>query len=212
MAFDWRQLGEDFRQKYEGCFCRYRSPLTGKEEVFQIVSVEVNNNSAPNLVLHNDKHGEMFLKYTTDAELDFTFPECGYFQLDDKAIVFSRLFSRQWKKGICSGTATLTFPYPGGFYAPRLDCGNLNAAFKRAPVEPISQAIQRLKEQDLLSTPVSPVMAVGLGRKQELWLWHETSLIGQIDGNTLSVKVPAFQQEVVDHIRDTGDRGAIKVI
>src|SRR4051812_19017429 len=111
MSVNWHQVGTDFHQKYEGTFCRFISPMSKHKEVFSINEIEVLQTTPPNLTLWNPKHGELYLKYTTEAELDFTYPDVGYFQHGKKAFRFTRNYERQWKKGICSATARILYPY-----------------------------------------------------------------------------------------------------
>ncbi len=205
---NWVQIGEDFAQKYEGTFCRYVSPVTQIKEVFQILEIIAHADEPPSIVLFNKKHGEVYLNYTTEAELDFTFPNCGYFQHHDRALLFSRLFPRQWKKGICSATANVHLPYfvYGG---TNLDEDNLASAFNSVSQLSVTQAVKKIKTDDLFSLAISPQLSVGLGKGEELWLWFESDLIGDIKyGNVIEVKTSQFKQEVLDHCRQTGDYAA----
>src|SRR5688500_16962284 len=108
---DWQQIGEDFRQKYEGTFCRYISPLTKQKEIFSVSQLRPKSTTGPDITLFNKRAGESFFNYTTDAELEFSYPECGYFQHEDKALRFYRRYERQWRKGLCANTALVEFPY-----------------------------------------------------------------------------------------------------
>lgn len=205
MKIDWLQIGEDFQQKYEQTFCRYTSPLSGKQEVFHVQRVSPRDNEAPAITIYNKKHGDVLLKYTTDAELDFTFPSCGYFAHQGKALLFNRLYTRQWKKGMCNQTAGVLLPYPYPYGSPGLSEDTIASSFKPRKDQSFTEAAQQMRDAAMFSTPVSATFALGRGQKDELWVWYETEIIGELVGNKLTVHAPHFKQEVMDHVRNTGD-------
>lgn len=204
---DWRQIGEDFRQKYEDTYCRYTSPLSGMKDVFHIAAVIPSAKEAPTLSLINSQHGELLLKYDTEAELDFTFPSVGYFSHKGKAVLFSRKYERQWRKGLCISTAQLIFPYPNRYWGCQWGEEAIKNAFRSSPVKTIKDAVNELTE-GAYSVPISKTMALGVSNCKDVWwLWYEATPIAVMRDDTIELKVPAFRQEVVDHCRRTGDYG-----
>lgn len=202
---DWKQMGDDFAQKYENTYCRYTSPVSGAKEIFLITSVLSSHREAPSLVLYNSKHGELYLKYDTEAELDFTFPEVGYFSHNGRAMLFSKQYQRQWKKGICSNTALIIFPYPNVKSDPQLSEDCLASAFNSTRVKSFDEAIIELNKETF-STPVSKSMALGPSdKKDKWWIWFESEPVAELIGNEIQMKVPQFKQEIYDHCRLTGD-------
>src|SRR5688572_17607554 len=111
MARNWNQIADDFQQKYVGTFCRYLSPLTKRKEVFMVSAVMYNGDAPFDFTLYNPNKGEIMLTYDTDADIDFSYPETGYFQHGKFAYFFRRRNARQWKKGICDGTVRIEWPY-----------------------------------------------------------------------------------------------------
>ena len=209
MSINWQQHGQDFQQKYEGTYCRYTSPLNGKCEVFSLTSVEVHPASPPDLTLFSPKYGEIFLKYTTEAELDFTFPEIGYFSHEGKALRFMRNFERQWRKGICGGTSRVVFPYDQLYevWFPGITHEILESAFKPFERKSISGALLTLDNStNVESEPLTKTLALGVGIKDEdRLLWFENEPIGELKGNNILLHVQDFRQEITDYLRDTGD-------
>lgn len=202
---DWKQMGDDFQQKYESTYCRYTSPVSGVKELFFITAVQPSNREAPSLILYNSKHGELYLKYDTEAELDFTFPDVGYFSHNGKAMLFSKLYQRQWKKGLCSATAMIIFPYPNVAGEPTITEEYLSSAFTPAPVKSFDEAIKELNKETF-SIPVNKSLAVGPSEiKGKWWVWFESEPVAELLGNEIQMKVPQFRQEIYDHCRLTGD-------
>lgn len=206
MSINWGQLGDDFRQKYENTYCRYLSPLTRKNEVFLISSVEVSDERPPVLTLFNKKAGELYLNYDTEAELDFTFPETGYFQHENKALRFYKQHARQWKKGVGGSTAYCAFPYNEFSVTEPVGVTEetLTSAFQRQIV-PISVALRKLQNNEAFSVALNLNMALGLGEeKGSHWLWFDEEVIGTV-GPDIKVEAPNFLQEVQDFVKHTRD-------
>lgn len=208
MAINWAQVGEDFEQKYLGTFCRYVSPVTKERELFSLLEVVVHDTKAPDLTLFNDRHGEIFLRYTGEAELDFTFPEMGNFQHNDRCLRLERSPARQWRKGLCPSTIKVNFPYsrlyPAWSYS--LDEKTLTSAFNGLAPQKISSAVKALNARSMFSVALSPTLSLGLGEKAKThWLWFEEEPVGEVEGETVTIYNPLFIQEVNDFIRDTGD-------
>lgn len=203
---NWPQLGEDFRQKYEGTFCRYRSKTSPKQEVFTVMGVQPQAKEGPHITLYNGRVGDLLLKYTTEAELDFSFPRCRVFQFEKRAVWFSRKFQRQWKKGICEQTASVIFPYGTIIGGDRLQLTEalVSAVFEEAAPKSISSAIEMLKD-DYLSVALNDTLSLGLSEvSNKYWLWFDAAPIGEVT-NSIKIRVPQFEQEVRDFIRDTRD-------
>jgi hypothetical protein len=205
---NWKQIGDDFEQKYVGCFCRYISPLSMATEVFRIMSVTSYGDAPPDLTLFNSRAGELYLSYTTEAELDFSFPSTGYFQKDDKAYFFTKRYERQWKKGLCNTTGTMRFPYNRFAHVENveMDADFVEAAFKPLVPIPISNAAKVVLSGDAFSLALNPFFSLGVGSaKDSCWLWYEQDIIAELVGSTLSVHIPLYLQEVSDFVRDTRD-------
>lgn len=208
MAIDWYQLGADFQQKYEGTYCRYTSPLNKNKEVFLITLVEPSKVQAPVVSLYNEKYGELFLNYITEADLDFSFPEVGYFQNGKRALRFCRNYERQWKKGLCSATGRFIFPYDAirEVSYPQVSQALVEDAFKLFESKSLDGAKKFLDEKQAVSVAMSKTMALGVGVKEgDYWLWFEDEPIGEFRNGKVILKVPEFAQEIKDFLRDTGD-------
>lgn len=205
MARDWEQIAADFQQKYQGTFCRYLSPMTGKKEVFQINAV-VFRDGPPDIHLFHPEYGEIYLKYDSDCDLDFSFPEVGYFQHKDKALLFTRRFQRQWKKGVCDATASADWPYYNLYplYKWNIDCPILENAYKERKLLSLKDGRKALNDGDSISVVLSPVFSLGLGKdKGTHWLWFEDCPIGEVTDEAIRLHVPVFRQELDDYMRDT---------
>lgn len=203
----WEQLGEDFAQKYEGTYCRYLSPLTKKKEIFTITGVGVNSSKGPDLTLFNSKTGELYLNYDTDVELDFSFPEARFFQHENKAMYFHKLHQRQWKKGVCSTTARIKFPYNELYrcVSVNLDENILDSAYQPLLFRSITDGVKTLKDGGF-SVVLNADLSLGLAEKPDrYWLWFHSEIVGFVQDNTLMLYTPEFKQEIEDFIRDTRD-------
>jgi hypothetical protein len=210
---NWAQVGEDFRQKYENCFCRYESPINKQIEVFRILQVEVNAKKGPDLTLFNERVGDLYLTYNTEAELDFTFPETGYFQGERMALMMSRRYERQWKKGLGDATIRIETPYDCVYpitspYSPNTDFNLTEKQVKRMfprPYLSITEGIKLLKDH-IISVALSRRFAVGLGADEKTnWLWYDFAPIAEVVNGKIVMKVSQFTQEVKDYLRSSGD-------
>lgn len=211
---DWQQIGEDFRQKYEGTFCRYISPLTKQKEIFQVSQVRPKGNTGPDITLFNRRAGELFLNYTTDAELDFSYPECGYFQHEDKALRFYRRYERQWRKGLCPNTASIEFPYNSIYPVQSVGFKEevLLSSYSPQKVKSLDEAMRILGKGDCISVVLTKNLALGLAIDEGKYLlWFESEPIAEILGNKVTLHVPQFKQELTDYLREIGDYARIIV-
>ena len=206
---NWHQLGVDFQQKYENTYCRYKSPKTDKVDIYRILAVQPYETRGPDIILCNDTVGDLRLKYQTDAELDFSFPETRYFQSPKGfALMFTRLFQRQWKKGICHTTAKMAFPYTclAKESNPNIDEDLLREAFSPVKIRSISDAFVALEKGNVFSVVLNGMFALGLGRLASChWLWFEHEPIAEVTPSRINLKLPQFKQEIQDFLRDTGD-------
>ncbi len=213
MSVNWLQLGDDFKQKYETTFCHYHSPITKRKEIFQIVNVEPYSVQPPDINLYNDRLGELNLRWTTETELDFEFPEVGYFQHDDRALIFRRLYVRQWKKGICPNTAEIVNPYSsiseGAWSYRHLDAPQLTSAFVPFIRKTLTEGLKTLEAGKALSIALTKRIAVGLGNTSKAHiLWYDQEPVAEVLNNGhIDVREKDFEQEIRDFIRDTGEHG-----
>lgn len=209
MSVNWAQVGEDFRQKYEGTYCRYQSPKTKEKEVFSVMSIEVHDSSPPDIVLYNGRVGDLFLSYKGESELDFSYPAIGMFQYEKKALRFTRRYMRQWKKGVCESTAGIDFPY--GHLAPKYQTciseSTVKAAYDSltATTVSISAAVQKLEKEDYISVALNKEFSLGLSESPKAyWLWYHCDPIGVVS-DVIDLRVKQFTQEMRDFLRDTRD-------
>jgi hypothetical protein len=208
VAINWAQVGEDFEQKYGGCFCRYLSPLNKQKEIYSITDVESHASSPPGITLYNEKNGEIFLNYTTEADLDFTFPPISNFQYKDKALRLEKAYQRQWRKGICATTLKVQFPYSGLYpaWTYHVNEDTLKHAFMPFTPMKISDAVALLDNEEKFSIALSPTLSLGLSHKAgRHWLWYEDMAIGEVTKGQVLVHNPLYIQEVSDFVRDTND-------
>lgn len=204
---NWRQVGDDFRQKYEGTFCRYVSPLSFKQEVCLVTSVESFDSESPRVELFNSRVGELSLKYDGHGELDFEFPPVRYFQSGNKALFFFKNHERQWKKGVCSGTSRIIFPYNKLYNAwnPPIDETTLADAYASPTKRNLTEGIQAL-EGDFLSVVLNDTFAIGHGNKKgDYILWFEQEPVALVTNALVKVEAAHFKQEILDFVRDTND-------
>ena len=214
MSQDWVQIGQDFQQKYQGTFCRYTSPISQHREVFAVAQVIPQAKEGPHIVLFNKRAGELFLNYNTEAELNFDYPECNNFLHDKKCYRFLRAYLRQWKKGICTQTAHVAFPYNEIYpkHMPQLICETLESAFKPKKTVSIKEAIYLIENEKYFSLPLTEELSLGLAdTKDNLWLWFGAAPIGELKKRPnaplreIHLFVPQFKQEMVDFLTRTND-------
>lgn len=173
-----------------------------------VAEVSVSPKSPPDLTLYNDKAGEMYLTYNTEAELDFSFPAVGYFQMGKAAYRFQRNYERQWKKGICPATAVVTFPYNGiwRISIPAISEKSVESAFAPRPIVSLKEGLEKLEKNDWVSTGLTDRLAVGVGNvKDDVLLWFDDEPIAFVKGPTIELKTSLFEQEVKDFLHLTGD-------
>lgn len=205
---NWTQVGQDFSQKYIHTWCRYLSPITKQREIFYIENVTPNSGAGPSVSLYSNKHGNVYLDYCTEAELDFSYPHLQNFQHKKRAMRFVRQHERQYKKGICDATAKVVFPYAHivGNLWPDVNADTLESAFKPLITRTIDQGLDFLGQDNNVSVVLSPHLSLGHGNKpNEYWLWFHTEPVAVVEDRRVVMKVAAFRQEVQDYLRDTGD-------
>ena len=214
MAIDWKAFGEDFEQKYSGSFVRYLSPLSKRKDIFVIVEVGISDRRPPDLTLFSDRHGEIYLNYNGEADLDFTFPQVGNFQHKERCLRFDKKHERQWRKGVCGNTARVSFAYNTLYPAFHLGLNEetLESAYKDFIPCTIADAVKKIQADELFSVALSPTLSLGPGEKENVyWLWFDDEVIGTVIDGQVKIQNSLFQQEVSDFIRDMRDNVRIAV-
>ena len=90
MDINYRQIADDFRQRFLSTFVHIKFKEDMKPELFILRDVQ-DDEKEPWLTFVNKKSGTVRLSYTTECEITFPFPQVGYFNHDDYATLFQRL-------------------------------------------------------------------------------------------------------------------------
>ncbi len=207
MAQNWDQIGRDFAQKYLNTFIRAK--VTGKWEVVFVQEVILGN--PPVLLLKNSTFGDIKLNYDTNFELSFEFPKLGYFLHERRAVIFMRQYLRQFRKGIHVHTTNFDCPYAMFIISCQayLNEELVKSAFESRSLLSLKKAFQKLKDENLLSVPVTNEMALGIHPfKDTLLLWYLSTPIAEyipLD-DRLILREKVFTQEVTDYFRNIEDQ------
>lgn len=207
--FNYRQIADDFRQKYEGTFLHVRVNEKATPELFYLAEVRhVSDKEPPELTLVNSKVGEIQLKYTTECDVEFLWPSPGYFwHRGAYAVLFQRPSSRQWKRGISSANCKLLFPYSLWYPANiAVNEESLREAFNPTYVT-LTDAEAFIKNAQAVSVPLSSSLALGASPSSKVGgsiLWCFGKPIGLFTAGKIVLMENQFAQEVRDYLRDTG--------
>jgi len=206
---NWEQLHNDFRQKYEGCYCNVLLEGYKTSRVFMLDFVE-KTEKAPLLHLRNDEFGEVILKYDdSKSDIEFKLPSIGLYNYRNMPIMVRRLYQRQFRRGICNATVYAS-PIYNGIYSGFgvAGEGHLSEAMVQVlntPTSPISlkEGINALDR--VLGICLSPEFALGLSPRnagQELVLWYYENPVGTVDPSArrLYLKEEQFKQEFTDFV------------
>lgn len=201
MPFNWEQITNDFRQKFEHTFIRVKI-----KEDFEVFFVEqVQYADPPFLILRNKNRGELQLNYDTDFELNFEFPAVGLFDFNGRSYCFVRQYQRQFKRGVCNSTALILSPY-AIFFRSNIGMATdvLQAAFNTPSDRNLDQVLPL--SDSVLSVRLNNHFFVGQDvRKQPTYLfWYMNSVIGEVIDNKVILHELQFKQEVWDYRRQTG--------
>jgi len=208
MAINYRQIGHDFAQKYEGTFVHVAFKPGDKPALFQCAGVASSENGPPMLTLVNKEHGTIKLNYQTECEVSFPFPNCGYFWAENRiAAIFQKKHSRQYRRGICSSTASISCPY-AAFMPMRIPISeeNLQSAFKPVFVQ-LDDAIGFIQMQLALSVPLSSHLAIGASpsdRVSDYIIWFLGKPVATFNNGVIRVREGQFMQEIVDYVKGSG--------
>lgn len=208
MALNWQQISEDYAQKYDKTWGWVT--ITGKErELFYLENVEFTGKE-PFLHLRNNKNGEILLRYDTENEIEFPYPEQGVHQMDKYTVVFFRHYIRQFKKGLCNQTGSIYPPY-GQFipWEPMWKEENLTKLFQKTSNVYYKDAIGLLKH-DHLSVRLDNRFSLGLNVTKDKGiyiLWYLDMPVGYVDyQGKLNLKETQFDQEWRDYLNRCGYR------
>lgn len=197
---DWKQLGSDFKQKYEHCFCNITLEGRTKPELFYLEQVDVNVKESPFLCFTNNRVGSVILRYDdSKSDLDFSFPPIGLISVDGQVFMVRRRHERQWKSGVCANTidcfdiysridshgillhrVSLDFPLVAAMYSPR-------------PARSLRTAVSLLSKH--VAMPLSSEFAVGLPltSSEEFILFYYENPIGTVNPSTEKVVLKELQ-------------------
>ena len=213
MSVNFRQIAEDFSQKFAGTFVHVAFKPGEAPSLFQCTEVIRHSSSAPTLSLVNKAHGVVHLNYQTECEVTFPFPKCGYFWVDNTiAAIFQRRHGRQYRRGICSSTASITTPY-ARYYPLRFGINEdtLQSAFNPVYVT-LDDAEKFIASAQSLSVPLSPYLALGASpstRHNELIIWFLGKPIATYTNGIIRVREAQFHQEIVDFVKESGANAQI---
>lgn len=212
---NFQQISEDFRQKYEDTYVFVKYSPTKPKDLFYVSAVRhTSATTPPQLTLVNKRVGEISLTYTTECDVEFTWPNPGYFWHDGKyAVLFSRTSARQYRRGICRSNCAMVFPYAeyGLFLRIPVDETTINEAFTPVFV-PLEDAENFIKTGQAISVPLSASLALGASPANDTKgniLWCFGKPIGIYSGAKLHLLENQFRQEVEDYLRDTNTNAQI---
>jgi len=205
---DWKQLYQDFKQKYEKCYCSVLLEGYNIPKVFYLEFVE-ETLKAPLLHLRNNEFGEVILKYDDScSDVSFKLPNIGLYNSMGNVLMVRRLYQRQFKKGICTSTLYIKSIYQdiySGFVSASE--ANLHESLVKILLQPtptlsLKEGIDALDK--VLATALSPEFAVGLSPRLDgvHILWYYENPIGLVDpvGHRIFLKENQFQQEFQDFV------------
>lgn len=202
------QLYVDFKQRYEHTYIRTQFPQSPTKDVFFVESVK-QGEKYPILCLRNDKVGAVQLNYDSESKILFDAPPLGYFWFDHKvALLYRRLSTRQWKRGICAGNSVITNGYMNHLWIINvpLSLVTLEAAYQHQHAT-FETAIDLLSSIKALSIPLSDHLAIGLSPLADglLIVWYEDTPIAKyhLTACRLHLFEKHFEQEVTDYFRKT---------
>ena len=206
MAINWKQITQDFQQRFEGTWIRVQFKNQKKKEIFLLETVEASLNGPPKLILKNNSCGHISLLYDTEsAEIYFEYPEVGYFLHKNMALIIYRNYFRQWKRGINPSTIIITNPYSRiyTFKNPKIEEELLQAAFQSNYIKNLNQASTVLR--DNISYPLTREFAIGHhleNIKGKYLIWYYNNTIGTYNyfDNTVSLFSEIFKQEFIDYL------------
>jgi len=214
MATDWRQISEDFQQKFQGTYIRFSLK---EGQPYQIAFVKrVNLGNPPYLILTNESLGEWVVNYDTELDIDFQYPKTGIFFLEKRktACLFTRQFYRQWKRGLCDQTVRISCPYDSILRAGssiKIEEDVLVSAFLDRETLSPKKAIDILKTKNALSVPLSSYFSIGLhtsAKDSNYLFWFLLTPVGEYDSgqNKLYIYEPKIKQEVLSYVQRAGNQ------
>jgi len=211
---NWEQIAADFRQKYEGTFIRASFKEGMPLSVYKVTKVV--DGAPPQLRLSNEEWGELRVNYDTELEINFDFPEVGYFFFDNKyAMLLTKQFYRQWKRGLCKSTVLFANPYNEFFSLVDSSVREelVISSFMPRTILPIKVANNCLDTGEAISIPLSNSFALGLHLKPSKLklLWFLNMPIGEynLETNQIILHAAQMEQEIKDYLNQTGDSCAI---
>lgn len=206
-----QQLIQDFEKRYNRTWVWVRFAENGPEYICFIDNVQYDESLDDGLIfLTNSKFGQMQIKYkASGAELDFRWPQTGYFQYKNCAIYAHRGHDRQWKRGICKGNFTVSSVFssvaPFQLFARSSLTEDVLLALELSHPISLSEAMARLQNGDL-AVAVNRDFAVALShlKRYERILWFRNSPVASIEGDSVTLLNQMWKQELQDFLRDCG--------
>lgn len=206
---NWEQLYNDFRQKYEGCYCNVLLEGYQTPRVFLLEYVE-KTGKAPLLHLRNEEFGEVILKYDdSKSDMIFALPAIGLYNYRQSVVMIRRLYQRQFRRGICSATIQ-AMPIYNTIYSGFGIAGEnlINEKLVTALTQPttsisLKEGIDALEK--VLATCLSSEFALGLPTRstgKDFILWYYENPVGMVDptARRIYLRENQFQQEFIDFI------------
>ncbi len=217
MALDHRQLTTDFKQRYEGTYVRVKFPSKPDKCLFYLAEIS-QATKFPILTLKNKQLGTIQLNYDTESEIYFDFPPTGLSFYEGQAVLFRRHPTRQWRRGLCSGNASIQSLYQDAFSGivslgcPGLTYETLAAAFQSRSLS-FTEVRDSLKAGKIVSAPISKTIAIGLNptTSENPIVWFLDTPIAELVGDTtIRMHEQHFQQEIVDYFAK--ERSDVRII
>lgn len=211
MDINYRQIADDFRQRFLGTFVHIKFKADMKPELFILRDVQ-DGDAEPWLTFVNKKSGTVKLSYTTECEITFPFPKVGYFNHDSYAVLFQRLPARRYKRGICSENSVMEIPYKA-FYPINVAINEetLTEAFN-VSYAPLYNAVDALDKGEIASVALSNTLAIGLSpstKVKEYVIWFLAKPIATYSRGIIRIRETQFTQEVVDYIKKSNSNAQV---
>lgn len=130
------EIMRDFKRRWEHTYVWVVPPNTTEESLFYVDRIVEDPDRVATMTLSSPEFGKIVLNYGTAHTLKFKYPPVGVFQHGQRAMIFRRTPSRQYKHGICPGNSE--------FYEPTVEVLRAARRNNELPFDLVQNAFQNV--------------------------------------------------------------------
>lgn len=201
---------EDLVRYFSGTYVKILPDNADEFRYYQIGEINGSGKKAELSIHQDDQNYQFWL--LKDLHFDFSFPQSGFYQIEDETVYYAQRPQRQSQKGLNYNSHKLlefyhliirNLPRNLQYFSSNThlwSCSSLNKIFLKEDLLPIEPKISSVFQTQCMSKALSNDFAISLGvTSKKPQLWFRENIIGRFESpDQITISDDLFLQEAVD--------------